>query len=492
MQQPVFLRGRGVAAAAAVCAVLTVTACSAAGPAVRAARPGAVHGCKAGVWAEKVTDAGRTAWQVSLPADAALKYAGDEVPAPLAVGGLSLFPDGDALYALRLSDGHTAWHRAFSAAGDPAPGTVNGLWAWHGSVIALIGAASGTASLVSLNPATGAVRWRAGLGPPPGSTVIGGGSSTVWLTSDGVAVAAIGAYKAVTGIDLAAGKRLWSRAYPRMSLLPGGSATLAVAGTTLVAETQTPGKSSAVLTGLRARTGATLWSRTGFPPWAGILPAPGGRIMVAGVNNLQTPAGYPVTALSAATGKTLWQLKPQGAVSALWPQGNGLVIASSAAGKKETRTWLSLADLATGRVRWSGAGSPAADGHPIPADALIATDGDVLTFAASLRTDSVVDSAARTGATRWTVPAVVSPSSSGLSYLASPQGPDVLASFPGASAGKPSRLLAIDEATGKTAATVPLPYTAALIAMPGRTPDAITVIGGDALLEPEQITCTRP
>ena len=114
----------------------------------------------------------------------------------------------------------------------------------------------------------------------------------------------------------------------------------------------------------------------------------------------------------------------------------------------------------------------------------------MLSFTTSLRTDSVIDSAARTGATRWAAPAVVSSSSSGLSYLAAPQGPDVLVSFPSTSAGRPSRLLAIDEAIGKTEAADLLPYTAVLIAAPGRTPDAITVTGGDALLEPEQVTCS--
>src|SRR6185437_1718066 len=148
-----------------------------------------------------VTDAGRVAWQVSLPVDASLPYGADEAPAPLAIGGLSLFPDGDALYALRLTDGRTAWHR---------------------SVIVLLGVDSATPSLAALNPATGAVRWHVGLGAAPLEF------GTVWLTSDGVAIAATGTQgRTVTAIDLAAGKRLWSRAYPHTPIP-------AVAGTTLV------------------------------------------------------------------------------------------------------------------------------------------------------------------------------------------------------------------------------------------------------------------
>jgi putative pyrroloquinoline-quinone binding quinoprotein len=319
MQQRAHPRGRGIVAVAAVCAVLTVVACSATGPvaantsaapavtgpkavtspAAPAASSGTIPGCRVGVWAEKVTDAGRVDWQVSLPFDASLGF-GSQSP-PLAVGGLSLFAVGDTLYALRLSDGRQVWHWGLPAPESPRPGVVAGktvntvdvLWTWHGSVIALADAA--TPSLVSLNPATGAVRWRAGLGPA--ALRFG----TVWLSSDGVAAAVTGTRgHTLTAIDLATGRRLWSRTFPNTPVPVAD-------GTTFVLAVNAAG----TLVGLRARTGATQWSRTGFPGHMDILAAPGGPVLVYGIAGPLTkpvpggPATLPVhrlIALSAATG----------------------------------------------------------------------------------------------------------------------------------------------------------------------------------------------
>ena len=502
MQQSTFPLGRGIAALAGLCAALALAACSAAGavtlntaanastvtgpkavpgPAVRATGRPTIPGCTVGAWAEKVTGAGRVAWQVSLPVDASLPYAADESPAPLVAGGRSLFPDGDALYALRLTDGSTTWHRAFATAKNPGPGAITGLWAWHRSVIVLLGADSAAPSLVSLNPATGAIRWRAGLG------AVQLEFGTAWLSSDGVALAATGTLgRTLIAVDLATGTRLWTRTYPRTPIP-------VAAGPALVVETRASGTSPATLTGLRARTGATLWSRTGFPNWVSIAAAPGGRVLVDGINVLPPPPPkkvtvYPVIALSAATGKTLWQLTTQEKVSALWPQGDGLVIATGEYGVsyvQDPGARLESADLATGRIHWSV--PEAAEPY---ATTLVAPDGNVLSFATSPDTVSVIDRAARTGAARWTAP-ISNVKVSNL-FLAKPQGPNVRVAFPGASADKPSRLLAIDEATGKTVATDLLPYTAPLGSDFARAPNAITVTGGAALLEPEQASCAVP
>ena len=72
-----------------------------------------------------------------------------------------------------------------------------------------------------------------------------------------------------------------------------------------------------------------------------------------------------------------------------------------------------------------------------------------------------------------------------LHHLAQPDGPNVLVAFPPASASKPSRLLALDVATGATRATHFLPYTATV-----RAP--VTVAGSDALLEPQAPSCAVP
>lgn len=497
-------RGHGTAAFAAVCAALAVAACSAAspgtantaavtpatrtvpGPAARAASPGTIPGCRVGAWAEKVTDAGRVDWQVNLPDDARLPFSMS--PPPLAVDGLGLFPDGDTLYALRLSGGHTAWNRAFAPALSSGSvlvttadlGTIDGLWAWHGSVIVLLDAGSAP-SLVSLNPVTGAVRWRAGLG------AVQLEFGTVWLSSDGVALAATGTQgRTLTAIDLATGGRLWSRTYAHTPIPT-------VDGSTVVVETKTSGTSPATLTGLRARTGAMLWSRGDFPNWVTTLAAPGGRVLVDGINVIPAPPPeketiYPVIALSATTGKTLWQLKTPGMVAALWPQGGDLVMATGEDGVtyvRDPEARLEFADLATGRVRWS-----VPEVSEPYATTLIAPDGDVLSFATAPGAGSVVDSAARTGATRWTTP-IPDGGVSNL-FLAKPQGPDVLVAFPGASADKPSRLLAIDEATGVAVATDLLPYTAPLGSDLTKAPNALTVTGADALLEPQQASCQVP
>ena len=511
MQQRARPRGRRIVAVAAVGAVLAVVACSATGPvaantstantsaaptvtgpkavtsrAAPATNSGTIPGCRVGVWAEKVTDAGRVDWRVSLPFDASLGSGSQ--PPPLAVGGLSLFTVGDTLYALRLSDGRRAWHWGLPAPESPRPGvvvlktvnTVDGLWTWHGSVIALADAA--TPSLVSLNPATGAVRWRAGLGPA--ALRFG----TVWLSSDGVAAAVTGTQgRTLTAIDLATGRRLWSRTFPNTPIPVAEGTTFVLAA-----------NGSGTLAGLHARTGATQWSRTGFPDHTDILAAPGGPVLVDGIAGPPTgpvPGGpatlpvHPLIALSAATGKTLWQLRTQEDVSALWPQGSQLVIASDVGGGTsyvgDPGARLALVGLATGRVRWSAA--ELTD----PSDpALIAPDGDVLSFTTLPGHGTLVDRSARTGATRWTVPP-------GGSFLAAPQGPNVLVILRGTPTGQPSRLLAIDEATGTTAATDLLPYTAAPsssapASSSSASPNPITVIGGDALLEPEQDSCTVP
>jgi hypothetical protein len=113
----------------------------------------------------------------------------------------------------------------------------------------------------------------------------------------------------------------------------------------------------------------------------------------------------------------------------------------------------------------------------------------VLSFTTLPGHGTLVDRSARTGATRWTVPP-------GSSFLAAPQGPNVLVVLRGTPTGQPSRLLAIDETTGTTEATDLLPYTAtpssSAAASPSASPNPITVIGGDALLEPEQDSCTVP
>jgi outer membrane protein assembly factor BamB len=474
------------AAAAAAAAVFGVTACSASQAATvtgaagtttttaarttarMAASPSAtIPNCHVGVWADKYTDAGHLAWQVSLPVNASL--ADGNPAAPLAIGGVSVFPDGDAVYALRTGNGHQVWHRVFGTPENPNLSAVDDLLAWHGSVIALLGADGSTPELASLDASTGAVRWTARLGSLPLEF-----DNSLSVTSDGVAAINTGTQgTVVTAIDLTTGKQLWSRRYAKTPFVQ-------TAGTTVVVSSKTSGESPVTLTGLRARSGAPLWSRTGFPNWVRILSAPGGRVLVDGADEPppmppKKPAVYPVIALSAATGKTLWQVKTPQPVTAIWPTAAGVAIATGLAGRvyvEDPTARLYLASLTTGKVRWS------VPGHTDPEATPVITPAGVITVATTPATGTVTGHSARTGAVTWKAPITDVYGR----FLAKPAGPNVLVAFPGASASKPSRLLALDAATGATRATDLLPYTATVNA-------PITVAGGSALLEPETASC---
>jgi outer membrane protein assembly factor BamB len=475
--------------AAAAVAVLAATACSAAvaagpaaagpvasarlaaaaSPATAGSSPATIPNCRVGAWAEEFTDTGRLSWRISLPGAASLAYG--EPAAPLAVGDVSVFPDGDSLYALQLASGRTVWHRAFGAVRHPVLGAVAGLWSFRGSVIALLGADGDAPELVSLDAATGAVHWTARLGRQPLEF------GTLAVTSDGAAVVNTGTQgTTLTAVDLTAGRRLWSHAYAKTPLVQA-------AGTTVVISSKTSGESPVTLTGVRGRSGAPLWSRTGFPNWVSIMSAPGGRVLVDGINVIppappRQPAVYPVIALSAATGRTLWQVKTARQVTAIWPASAGVVIATGLAGQvyvQDPTARLYLASLATGKVRWAAAG------HTDPETTPVISSSGVITVATTPATGTVIDHSARSGAATWR--AVITGAYG--RYLAQPAGPDVLVAFPPASAGQPSRLLALDAATGVTRATDFLPYTA-MVGAP------ITVAGHDALLEPEAASCAVP
>jgi outer membrane protein assembly factor BamB len=455
------------AASAARSGSATAPARQAAGTASAAAAPGAtIAGCRVGAWADDFTDAGRLAWQVSLPATPGLGY-GFTVPSPLAVGGVTVFASGDGLYALRPGDGRQVWRRVFGPAKNPGAGYVSDLYAWHGSVIALLGTDASTPALVSLNAATGAVRWTAALGGRPLEL------DTFTVTSDGVAVVHTGTQgTTLTAVDLTTGKVRWTRAYAKFPQVQAAGAALVVA-------TKTSGTSPVTLTGLRPRAGTALWSRGGFPNWVSIVAAPGGRVLVDGTNVLPPPPPgqptiYPVIALSAATGKTLWQVRTPARVTAVWPAQAGVAIATETF-DPAFRGRLYLADLATGKVRWSAAAYT--DPQTVP----VITGGNVTTVEATADTGTVVDHGSRTGAVQWK--AVISPQYG--RYLAQPAGPNVLVAFPPASASKPSRLLVLDAATGATRATDFLPYTATV-----RAP--LTVAGSHVLLEPEAPSCAVP
>jgi outer membrane protein assembly factor BamB len=436
-------------------------------PAAAGAAPATtIPGCRAGAWAENFTNVGRLAWQVSLPATPGLPFS--EAVSPVAVGGVSVFADGNALYALRLSDGHLIWHKEFGSPSNPGQATVDELWTWHGSVVAALGTSTAAAALVSLDPATGAVRWRVTLGF--------GLEDLPVVTSDGV-VAVLSLGGALRAYDLASGEQLWSRQYLKAGLLAAGTVVIGDAG-------HGSGDSlTRALTVFSGRTGKELWSASGLSGGSQFVPAPGGRLLIYDVPmplppGTRRPAPGPVRAVDAVTGRTLWTLSTGQSASAVWAVPAGVVIATGIPGTvlvKDPSARLYLADLGTGKVRWSAAG------HTDPYATPVITAANVITVATTPATGTVTDHAAPAGAVAWK--AVISDVY--YRYLAMPDGPNVLVTFPPAAAGKPSVLLALDVATGATRATHPLPFTA--------TVDApITVVGANALMEPRAATCAVP
>ena len=317
-------------------AVLAVTACGSASAATSASaaavrcplgqrgryartrrRPaGTIPGCRTGVWAENYTDAGTLAWRVSLPVP---KPYNDTQPlSPVVVGGVAVFADGNALYARRLADGHGVWHRAFPNKSNTLTagitGTVDGLWAWKGSAIAALGVGSAAPSLVSLSE-SGAVRYRVKLDNekvPQGYPAI---IRDPVVTADGV-VAYVTHSDSLKTIDLSTGKPLWSRTYRK-------DEGVIAEGNLLIVDNKTSNESPTTLHGVVARTGHTRWTRSDLPNWFEEQPGPDGIFTGYGLALPQPPPAkqkiYPLIAIAAATGKTLWTLHTPNEITAVWP-----------------------------------------------------------------------------------------------------------------------------------------------------------------------------
>ena len=165
-------------------------------------------------------------------------------------------------------------------------------------------------------------------------------------------------------------------------------------------------------------------------------------------------------------------------MTAVWAEEAGVAIATGMSGRvyvQDPAARLYLVSLATGKIRWS---SP---GHTDPEAVPLITSSAVVTVATTPSTGTVVARSARTGAVLWKAPVT----SAYGRYLARPAGPNLLAAFPGAAASQPSRLLALDAASGATRATRLLPFTATVGA-------PLTVAGGAALTEPLAVSCAAP
>jgi outer membrane protein assembly factor BamB len=402
-------------------------------------------GCGAGparrAWAEAVSASGRVIWQDKLPTNPT--QSGINLQ-PVVIGGTGFFAEYQAVYALRLTDGHQLWQRSFPQAGsDPFSGMVYGLWQWHGSVIVLIGQVSTAARLMSLNPATGAVRWTLPLR--------NGLTGSQALTGDG-GLAMLWGYATLKVADLATGRIRWSRT-------AGHSPGPVAVGGVVVAAAEGKDLSAGSVMGYDARTGKLLWTRHGMPNQPRLQVTPG-RVLVYSDTQLvyPRPVLWPVTALSSATGRTLWRAGTTGPVDMLSAGPSGIAVSTV------NPIRLYLINPLTGRVRWN---RPFAD-----TNAPLDTGSDLVYFGSAPGTSQpLVDVRAATGTVRWTA---AFHRAYGPDAMVS-SGADVVLPFYGQPDTSNSGLSAFRLATGKAAWTVKVPT---LVQVP------LAVAGADLLVQP--------
>ena len=338
---------------------------------VPAAPASASTGCGAfpprRAWIDDVNSAGNVAWQVRLPTDPTQQGIALR---PLVIGGTAIIAEEDAVYAVRLTDGHRLWKRVFPQVGNGPlsfySAQVYGLWQYRANVIVLVGQVSSASRLLSLNTATGAVRWLLPLGKQ-------GETGTLTLTGDGGLAMTYG-FATLTVVDLTTGKVRWGK--------PGGNSSgpLAVGGVVIDPVGAVHGQTSGKLLGFSSRTGKLLWTRTGMPP----QPEP----QLASGLVLMTDASQ-VTALSPATGRTRWRVSTASPIYSATSGPSGIAVST------ENPSRLLLIDPKTGRVRWRVAYQ---GGQAPPLDT-----GTDLLYQGGKRS-SLIDLRAANGSARWARP----------------------------------------------------------------------------------------
>jgi outer membrane protein assembly factor BamB len=393
----------------------------------------------------EVSSSGRVVWQLRLPTDPA--QSGISLQ-PLVLGGTAVFAEENAVYALRRGDGHRLWRRVFPQAGSDSPAIrpysamVYGLWQWRGTVVVLVGQVTSAARLISLNPATGAVRWTLPLSRQ-------GVTGSLALTGDG-GLAMIQGYATLSVADLTTGRLRWSRTAGH-SLGP-----IAVGGVVIVGAEGNGGSAGSVM-GYNARTGKLLWTRHGMPDQPEPQVAPGHVVFYA---NTQS-----VSALSPATGRTLWRVRTAGPVHTLTAGPSGIAVSTSNPDR------LYLIDPVTGRVRWHIPFT----GSQVPLD----TGTDLLYApAAAGNRQGLVDLRAANGSVRWAVPAP--PTVSGLVLRFGAYAVTVGGAI---RPGTPGLLSAFQLSTGKATWTTKVPT---LIQVP------LAVAGTDLLVQPTDSVMACP
>jgi outer membrane protein assembly factor BamB len=395
-------------------------------------------------FATKVTGSGHVAWQVRLPTAAQQQGI---VLQPIVIGGVAVFAEENAVYAIRVSDGKQLWRRAFSKEISAEAGAVYGLWQSGGRVVVLTGQVSNDARLTALAPSTGAVRWTLRV---PGSGLLGsqaeaGGGTLAVLRPDGV----------LESVDLASGRVLWSHKAGQ-SLGPVAIGSVVAAG------------SDGRVAGYDGRTGRVLWTVTGLAQETEVTAA-GGVFLAADKTN-----GDGLAALNPRTGRIEWR---SGAAAVLGAGPAGIALATY------TPRRLYLVNPATGRARWSAvtfagsAGDNPGQFAETPADVLLA-EGSATPPANVFRL--VVRDAAN-GRVLWSAPLGGGTDGFNLALLSLPGGRAVVSALAtGTGFSINSRLTVRALGTGRPLASVTLPD---MVMAP------LTVTGTSVLAQSDSLAC---
>jgi len=399
-------------------------------------------------WADEVSDSGTVAWQVRLPTDPT--QSGVAVR-PLAIGGEAVFAEFNGVYALRLRDGRQLWRRTFPAPkAYPFAGMVYGLWQWRGTVVALIGQVSSAARLVSLNAATGAVRWTLPLSRQ-------GVTGNLTLTGDG-GLAMIQGYGTLSVADLTTGRLRWSRT-------AGHSPGPVAVGTVVAAA------ANGRAVGYDDRTGAVLWTKSGLPAEPALAAADGLVLVQSDVSGGVSPTA--VTALAPRTGRVAWRFDPGAAVTIAGAGPAGIIMSTYIPDR------LYLVSPATGRPRWTAV-TVATYTWPNPEVIVTAVSVVLVEGRGEAR---LVDRRAADGKVLWSAPLPGSSIALHLALKSGPSGPDVAVTMGAFGAGTTSWLRVFRLSSGRLAGTAALP---SLVQAP------LAVAGAATLVQLDDPVCATP
>lgn len=318
-----------------------------------------------------------------------------------------------------------------------------GLWQWDGNAIALINYSDTDWRLVAVNPADGRVRWQFNFG-----TAVEG-----WSGVSPGGVFALTAGQELDALNLANGRAVWSRAFVKPDKHGNYAADLLVMNGVLVAGyLQLAPPAPSVLAGFSEKTGHQLWARTGLPD-APSLQADDGVVLMSGFEDLQgRQVPTPLTALSAANGKTLWHAAV-GFLYDLWTVPGHAVFGSA--------TGMYDVNPLTGAKRWK---APVTPQHTLltTTDALYVVNGGDLT-----------DRRLSDGTVAWRQPGATG--GGGGTFLVAPSGPNALIAGGNNFDEAPQTVVStVNLGTGKLIATVRLPSD---------LPAAPAVTGSDAIYE---------